>query len=301
MFGYRCKSLKQLSSLAIAIAVFCIALALSSGLNSAKPAAAMQTSIKLDDVIRMVKAGDMEDDIVAKIRAAKHPLELTNDERNALQQMGVSNTIIKYLLNPDLAPPAPPTPPAPPGAVAVPVPREPPPDPSGPFPDDPIVARLPRPPGVYFLKGTDILTVDIKSILPEPQGGGFFSKIVPGGGKVVGVLPGAAAQVQVGMTPALFYLRLAENMKVEDFVLVSLNAVTKSKRRELEFIASKEKGGKPTVKIDSIHPTERVAVGPRLFKVTTGKLGKGEFMFYLVGSADPGNSILGKGYDFGAK
>jgi len=34
-------------------------------------------------------------------------------------------------------------------------------------------------------------------------------------------------------------------------------------------------------------------------RVSTGKLGKGEYLFFLVGSAEPPKGNYGKGYDFG--
>jgi hypothetical protein len=40
-------------------------------------------------------------------------------------------------------------------------------------------------------------------------------------------------------------------------------------------------------------------VGLRLFKISPSKLGKGEYLFFLVGSAEPPKGNFGKGYDFG--
>ena len=253
--------------------------------------------LSLEDVIKMVAAGESEEAVVLRIKNGKRAFDLTDEERRELGRKGVSDTIIKYLLNPELpyAPPppvlpsSPSTPAAPPRAAA----------PELIFPDDPYASKVPSGVGAYLLQKSDLVPISVQSLLPERQGG-ILSKMTLGlTAKTIGVLSGPASRVRLETTPAVFYLRLADPMKIEDVTIVSLEVAAKDKRRELEFAPSQEKGGKPAVKINSIRQSDRIAVGPKLYRVATTMLETGEFMFYLVGSADPANGILGKGYDFG--
>jgi hypothetical protein len=90
----------------------------------------------------------------------------------------------------------------------------------------------------------------------------------------------------------VFYLRLPER-KIEEVVLVALEA--KNKRRELDMGSSK----KQELNAESIRQFDSLPVGPDLFKITVSKLPKGEYLFFLIGSAEPEKGTLGKGYDFG--
>jgi hypothetical protein len=88
-----------------------------------------------------------------------------------------------------------------------------------------------------------------------------------------------------------FYIRLMEGKGIEEVALVALSR--KSDRRELEM------GPKPELKAESVRAFDPLEVGPQLFKVTAAKLGPGEYLFFLIGSAEAAKGSLGKGYDFG--
>jgi hypothetical protein len=238
------------------------------------------------DVIKMVHDGQPEESIVGKIKTAKRRFQLTDREKEQLKQRGVTDLYISYMENFDL--PYPPT-----SKLTGPaLPTE------NIYSDDAFASKVPVGVGAYLLQKSSLSPIDVKSLQPEKQGG-LIAMLPMVGAKVIGVLPGAAAPVRVESTPAVFYLRLAENMKIEDVTIIALDAVAKEKRRQAEFTPSQEKGGKPSPKAALNRQSERTAVGPRLYRVVTTQLGTGEFMFYLGGSADPAKAILGKGYDFG--
>ena len=58
-------------------------------------------------------------------------------------------------------------------------------------------------------------------------------------------------------------------------------------------------GPKQELKAAVMRQFDSIEVGPRLFKLTTSKLAKGEYLFFLIGSAEPPKGSEGKGYDFG--
>jgi hypothetical protein len=252
-------------------------------------AQAQQGRLSAVDVIKMVQEGQPEESTVGKIKAAKRRFQFTDREKEQLKQRGVTDLYISYMENPDL--------PYPPsskltGAVAPPTENI--------YSDDAFAAKVPAGIGAYLLQKSSLSPIEVKSLAPDKQGG--FIVPLPlglGSAKIIGALPGAAAPVRVESTPAVFYLRLAENTKIEDVTIIVLDAVAKEKRRQAEFTPSQQKDGKPSPKATLLRQSERTAVGPRLYRVVTTQLGTGEFMFYLGGSADPAKGTLGKGYDFG--
>jgi hypothetical protein len=58
-------------------------------------------------------------------------------------------------------------------------------------------------------------------------------------------------------------------------------------------------GPKPELKAEAMRQFDSVEVGARLFRIGTGKLPKGEYLFFHLGSAEPPKGSYGKGYDFG--
>jgi hypothetical protein len=92
----------------------------------------------------------------------------------------------------------------------------------------------------------------------------------------------------------VFYLRLAEANRIEEVVLVSLDR--KRDRREIEMGPP---GPKPEFKADAMRQYDAQEVGPRLFRISTGTLVAGEYLFFLIGSAEMDKGNYGKGYDFG--
>src|SRR5688500_14593891 len=88
-----------------------------------------QSSISLDEVIRLSRAGVGEELIVTKVKRGGKAFDLTTEEILELKKSGVSDNVIKTLMDPALpytpppkpAPVAPPTAPPPIAAPAKPV------------------------------------------------------------------------------------------------------------------------------------------------------------------------------------
>jgi hypothetical protein len=134
--------------------------------------------------------------------------------------------------------------------------------------------------------------VDIKLLLGEKEGAGL-GKVLMKKGKVVAYMLGAAAKTRVIEASPVFYLRLAEGKGIEEVLLVMLEK--KNDRREL---AMGPPGPKPELKPETMRQFDALEVGAGLFKVTPANLAKGEYLFYLMGSAEPAKGNYGKGYDF---
>jgi hypothetical protein len=136
--------------------------------------------------------------------------------------------------------------------------------------------------------------IDLKMLVSAGKGRGLFGIVK---GKVTGQLIGGRAQVRTSAKSPTLYLRLADPTKIEEVVLVALR--TKGGQRELEFSSEGGEKGGPRLKVEVMRQFDATEVGARLFRITTKPLAAGEYMVYLVGSADPEKGIQGKGYDFG--
>jgi len=254
---------------------------LLAGISSQNAAA----RLTLDEVLGLVRSGESEELIVARIKRNGRPFDLSAEERNELKREGISDTIMKYLVEPSLPYSAPAPPPPPPPKV-----------PSKDYPKDDFALKIPPDVGLYLMDKSPPVRIDLKTLVASKQGG-LSSKLSGGVSrkKVIGRLVGAIARSRSSATPATFYLRIAEPNKIEELVLVLMERGQKT--RELEFAADKE--GKASLKVESLQQFDPQEVGARLYKITVPKLQKGEYLFYLIGSADPGKGIQGKGYDFG--
>src|SRR6266850_3574237 len=65
--------------------------------------------LTLEEVLDLVRSGESEELIVARIKRNGRPFDLSVDERTELKRGGISDTIMKYLVEPSLTytPPAP--------------------------------------------------------------------------------------------------------------------------------------------------------------------------------------------------
>jgi hypothetical protein len=251
------------------------------------------TPLSLEDVVKQVQTGFSEELIITKIKKNGRAFDLNTEELLELKKAGVSDNVIKYLLDPSQpysSPPAPATLVSEPGQVSV--------SPSKPiepvkqYPEDPQAARVPPEPGAYHFIQNSPLKIDIKMLLGAKQGPGL-AKVFMKKAKVVAYLVGPAAKTRISEASPNFYMRLPEGKNIEEVVLVAL--IRKSDRREV----ATESGAKQELNSDSMRPFDPLEVGARLFKITTSKLGKGEYLFFLVGSAEVAKGNYGKGYDFG--
>jgi hypothetical protein len=110
-------------------------------------------------------------------------------------------------------------------------------------------------------------------------------------------LQGQHASVFASSTPAI-QIELPSNNSIDDYILVLMDG--KGDRRELEVASgSGTVGQKHGIRSDRVVKTSYEPMGGRLYKVGVGKsLKRGEYIVYIVGSADYEKGIFGRGYDF---
>jgi len=242
--------------------------------------------LSVEEVVKLTKDGFSEDVIITKIKKNGQPFDLSSDELVEIKKLGVSDNVIKYLLDPSLpiAPPARPDPAAAPSK------------PSGPakkYPDDAFASRVPPEAGLYRFRQNEPVGVDIKLLLGEKQGAGL-GKVLMKKGKVIAYLVGSMSKTRVTEAAPVFYLRLPEGKGIEEVLLVALDQ--KKERRELDMGPP---GPKPELKPETMRQFDSLEVGASLFKLTLTNIRKGEYMFFLIGTAEPPKGNYGKGYDFG--
>lgn len=110
-------------------------------------------------------------------------------------------------------------------------------------------------------------------------------------------LQGAHSSVIVSPTPEII-LELPKGETIDNYMIVQLDG--KDDRRELE-VGSQGGivGAKSGIRAEAIRRTSTTPLGGNKFKMSVdGKLKKGEYIIYVVGSADTIKGIHGKGFDF---
>jgi hypothetical protein len=252
-------------------------------------------SLTVEEVVELSKSGIAEEVIVTKIRKNGKAFDLSPGEILELKKTGISDSIINFLLDPTqpytppakLPAPAPnrPDPPAPPPA--------PPPPPAKHYPADAHASRVPPEAGLYRFPGETPVKVDIKILLGTNEGAGL-GKVLMKKGKVIAYLVGPAAKTRISEPVPVFYMRLPEGKAMEEIVLVAFDR--KSARREIEMGPP---GPKPELKAEAMRQFDSLEVGQGLYKLTTAKLARGEYLFFQLGSAEPPKGSYGKGFDFG--
>jgi hypothetical protein len=87
--------------------------------------AAASPPLSLEDIVKDSQSGIPEDLLITKIKKNNKAFNLSGDEVRELTNMGISTTVIRYLIDPSLPPPPPPAPPpvAPSVKPAAPVPK----------------------------------------------------------------------------------------------------------------------------------------------------------------------------------
>jgi hypothetical protein len=230
-------------------------------------------SLTVEEVVKLSQTGVSEELIVAKIKKNGKAFDLSTDELVDLRKAGVSDNIIKLLLDPS-QPYSPTSPPAASGAIKQ-------------YPHDVYARRVPVEPGLYLFPKDVSLDIDIKMLLGAKEG----SKKK---GRVVAYLIGPTSKTRIREAAPIFYMRLPEGKGIEEVVLIAFDC--KNDRRE---IGMGPPGAELQFRPEAVRQFDSLEVGPHLFKITTGKLPKGEYLFFLVGSAEPPKGSYGKGYDFG--
>jgi hypothetical protein len=247
------------------------------------------TPLTLQEVVKLTKSELSEELIVARIKRNNRPFDLNGDEILELRKSGVSETVIKYLLDPGL-PYTPPPPPRPPEPL--------PPKPAAPAkPLDPVSAKVPEESGLYWLSGNEkFVRLELRTIIPSGRSGKVTS-VLTGGlkkGSIVGSATGSSAKIRIPHSASIFFFRVPEKVSVDDLVLLKLEK--EKERRDLSFGARSEK---PVFPAKSVVLFESKQVAPGLVRVSVGALPAGEYLFFILGSGDERKSVFGKGYEFG--
>jgi hypothetical protein len=267
--------------------VFMLVLLLAPVLpRSAAQSAPSTAPLSVEDIVKLSKEGISEDVLIAKIKKNAKPFDLSPDELVELKKLGVTDSVIKLLLDPTqpYVPPPPPQPPPPAPKPSIPGKK---------YPADPYAARIPAEPGLYRIYQSAPVQMDLKLFMGQQQGAGL-GKVLLKKGKAVAYLAGSAARTQLADAAPVFYIRMADGKGVEEVLLVALDR--KKDRRELDMGPP---APKPELKADTIRPFDSLEVGAGLFRLTPATLVKGEYMFFLIGTAEPPKGNYGKGYDFG--
>ncbi len=256
-------------------------------LRAQEPARIASGPLAIEDVIQMSKAGVSDELIIARVKRNAKAFDFNTAEIVELRKSGVSETVIKYLVDPSLpySPPAPPAAPAGAGAAGPAV--------AGP-PLDPLLSKIPPEIGIYYSPEEEMfLPLDQKTLVPTKQPGGKFS--IPGlKGHIIGAAIGSSAKVRVRREAATFYARLGEKSSIDDLTLLRMDPG--DKRRQLDFGT---KAGKATFRVQSILQFDSKQVAPGLYRLSVATKSAGEFLFFILGSGDDKKGTLGKGYDFG--
>lgn len=281
------------------ILLVCVPFAVFGQLGAAQKAAKAEPSggLSVDDIVALASAGISEDLIITKIKKNGKAFDLNTEQILQLKKAGVTNNVMKAMLDPGTDPAA--AAPAPaavvPGAVAPRVTAV----PAKPKEEDPVLSRLPAQAGMYCLRGGELVKIDLKTLASAKTAGRLGHTLTLGvkSVKTNAYLIGPSAKTRVQDTSPVFYVRLPEGTSIDEVALVSL--YVKPDRRELEVSAkSGFVGSKQGLRMETMKPFESEELAPNVYKIATSILGRGEYLFYLVGSADQIKGIQGKGYDF---
>src|SRR5215813_9081383 len=111
------------------------------------------TPLTIEEVLKLSQGGFSEDLIITKIKKNGRAFNLSAEELLGLKGSGVSENVIKYLLDPSqpYSPPPPPAPPVRPEPASAAAPKPGP--PLRKFPEDEFASRVPPEPGLYRLPG----------------------------------------------------------------------------------------------------------------------------------------------------
>jgi hypothetical protein len=110
-------------------------------------------------------------------------------------------------------------------------------------------------------------------------------------------LQGQHASVLAGSKPTI-QIELPSNSSIDDYIVVRMDG--KGDRREVEVASGGGTVGHKTgIRSDRVMKTSYDLVSGRLYKVgVRDSLQHGEYILYIIGSADYEKGIFGRGYDF---
>lgn len=244
--------------------------------------------LTLADIVRQVEGGISEDLVATSVKKTGRAYNLNEEEINELKRKGLSDALIKVLIDPSLPYERPAPPPAPvAGPAPPPAPRK---------PTNPIAEKVPPEPGMYLASADEQEFTKLPLRTLTAAKASRTASILTGGLKkppVIGYLAGAQASTKVPTASPVFYLRLPEKVAIEEVLLLALAA--KQDRREIELGSDP---GKPIFPPGAVRQFESKEIDPGLFRISLVTLDPGEYIFYMLGSADEKKGIVGKGYEF---
>lgn len=261
--------------LATILAIACLHLARAQTEKSNEP-------LSIEDVLGMSQAGVSEASIIDRIKKNGRPFDLNSDEIVDLKKAGLSDTIIRFLQDPS----QPYTPPPPTTSVPGAPPKK--------YPNDAYASKVPGETGLYLFPQGTLQKVDMTMLSGSEKLKKKIMKIPVKQGQSIAFLIGPAAKTRIKEATPTFYLRLPEGKEIDEVALVTLQPRTRANRREIAMGP-----GGPTITGENAKNFDKVEVGPRLFRITAGRLAQGEYMFLLRGSSEPPKGNYGKGFDFG--
>lgn len=248
--------------------------------------------VTVEEVVKLSQAGVAEDVIVTKIKRAGRNFDLTTDEILELRKRGLSDTLIKFLMDPS-QPYTPPPPPAKssPSATAAAALRK---------PLDPIARKVPPEPGVYYsadIEGENFTRLELKPVFVKKSGGGMSAVLTAGIKKdsATGYLKGSVSRTKVSGDTAIFFVRLPEKAAIDDIVLLALSS--KGDERTIDL---GPKPDKPVFPPDAVKQYQSSEIDTGLFRLSAGPFAAGEYLFLQLGSGEEKKGILGKGWEFSA-
>lgn len=285
----------RLSVVSTTLIVVLVATAADSQTRGAKPAPAAtpaRAGMTNADVIKMLKAGLGEALVIASIKqAAKRSFTLTPDGLVELKTAGVSDTVIRVMMDPTatvlekvVAPPQPEAAP-PPSPTAPPAPAA--------RPDMATVPEI----GVYYKK--DSAWADLLPEVVNWKTGGVLKHLASGGlvkGDVNGMITGARSRATLKQ-PVEILVYAADGIAITEYQLLRLR--TNKDTREFRTVT----GGVLHVSggaARDLVPFESKKIAVRTYTLLLPNLGSGEYGILSPGaaSASSASAQLGKIYTF---
>jgi hypothetical protein len=257
-----------------------------------------------DSIIQLLKAGIAEDLIISKIRESQHALDLSVQGMVALKEGGVSDRLMRFLMDPTKMPEAKPALPAKPAAEA----ERPPATPAAPAAPKELpkaaevptaaVAEpgLPTEIGVYIKSGKT--WVQIQPEVVVWQTGGMFKRFATAGivqGDVNGRIKGIHSD-NIVKTPLEFIIVAPEGVDISEYQLIHLRELRDA--REFRTVTGGIFSSSGGATRDAI-PFEGTKVVSRSFSVKLTDLEAGEYGFLPTSAAAASSSAnVGKMYTF---
>ena len=263
-----CKAFLALALLAVPAA--CVFALPGAAAPQDQPAA--PRALTIADVTRMVKAGLSEDLVIAQIRKNGKAFDLTTDDLLKLKESGVSDNILKAMVDPG-------------GPAQAP---------------DPAPGSVPEEVGVYWAEGgKEMRRIEGLAVSNLRSGSRLASSLTLGikRQRVNAQLKGARAQTRVNERRPQFYFYLPEDASIGDYLLLRLAQRLDVRQLEVgERTMWKDQAGVDhAVQVDFSYKRLK----NRVYVVTPNNdMTTGEYGFYIAAGVETKKAV-GRVYDFG--